>query len=140
MKKLMSGLLFFLLSSTAFSQSLDPSYVQDAVRTVEDFLNDRPCLSSFELLSVHEWDPNFHSGHSPGSVDYVLDVYPYSPTRDHGTRDRRNRIAITVAPDRTMIVVYLTVAGRAYGFHSLLEEGRNGLTISEVPDEVLERD
>ena len=94
----------------------------------------------YGMLSVHEWNPNSHSGYLPESVDYLLDAYPYRPIRDHDSRAARNSISISVSPDRETIIVSLAVAGRAYGFHSALAEGKNGLRLADMPEEVLERD
>lgn len=140
MKRLICCLFCLLSPLFIHSQVLDGPYVLDAVKTIEAFLNDIPCQSKYYLISVHAWNPDFHNGYSPESVDYALDRYPYEALDSSAENDRRNRIAISISPDRGRIIVGLLVAGKGYGFYSGLVQGKKGLRIEDVPTELYEAD
>jgi hypothetical protein len=139
-KLLIINIFFIINSEYSSGQTLPNSQLTKIILTVEAYLNNEVTpYNDYTIISMHEWNKEYHNGYSNIHKDFCILSYPYEELFNIN-EITENKIIISISPDSNYIIVQIYYQQKYYGFYSsiIITNGRKYL--ENIPYEINEND
>jgi hypothetical protein len=113
-----SSIFLLVCSLNIFAHELPNSQLNKIILTVEAFLNNEIApYNEYTIISVHEWNKNYHNGYSYVHQNFCIQSYPYKEIFNL-SEITENIIIISISPDNNSIIIQIKHQNKYYGFYT----------------------